>query len=536
MATRRQPLSFGWLIPGAAAACLLVIVALAAFLALWLEAPQAPWQTILSDSYLWHVVRFSFWQAFLSALFSVVPAIFLARALYRRRFPGRTLLLRLCAMTLILPVLVAVFGILSVYGRQGWLAALFHALGWQWDFSPYGLQGILLAHVFFNMPMATRLLLQALENIPGEQRQIAAQLGMRGFVFFRLVEWPWLRRQIPPVAALIFMLCFASFATVLSLGGGPRATTIELAIYQALSFDYDPARAALLAIIQMICCLGLVLLSQRLSKAVAIGASQVQGWRDPDDRLHSRLCDYALIALALLLLLPPLLAVIVDGLNVNLPKVLGQAALWQALWTSLRIAIAAGLLSVILTMMLLWSSRELRARNLPLAGQTLELSGMLILAMPGIVLATGFFLLLNNSVGLPESADGIVIFTNALMAIPYALKVLENPMRDIAARYGALCQSLGLQGFNRLRVVEVRALKRPLAQALAFACVLSIGDFGVVALFGNESFRTLPFYLYQQIGSYRSQDGAVTALLLLLLCFILFTLIEKLPGRDAKTQ
>lgn len=141
------------------------------------------------------MVRFSFWQASLSALISVGPAIFLARALYRRRFPGRTLLLRLCAMTLILPVLVAVFGILSVYGRQGWLASLFNALGWQWEFSPYGLQGILLAHVFFNMPMATRLLLQALENIPGEQRQIAAQLGMRGYAFFRLVEWPWLRRH-----------------------------------------------------------------------------------------------------------------------------------------------------------------------------------------------------------------------------------------------------------------------------------------------------------------------------------------------------
>ena len=87
--------------------------------------------------------------------------------------------------------------------------------------------------------MASRLLLQALENIPGEQRQLAAQLGMRGWHFFRFVEWPWLRRQIPPVAALIFMLCFASFATVLSLGGGPQATTIELAIYQALSYDYD---------------------------------------------------------------------------------------------------------------------------------------------------------------------------------------------------------------------------------------------------------------------------------------------------------
>ena len=57
-----------------------------------------------------------------------------------------------------------------------------------------------------------------------------------------------------------------------------------------------------------------------------------------------------------------------------------------------------------------------------------------------------------------------------------------------------------------------------------------------MALFGNEDFRTLPFYLYQQIGSYRSQDGAVTALLLLLLCFLLFSVIEKLPGRDAKTE
>lgn len=84
----------------------------------------------------------------------------------------------------------------------------------------------------------------------------------------------------PPVAALIFMLCFASFATVLSLGGGPQATTIELAIYQALSYDYDPARAAMLALIQMVCCLGLVLLSQRLSKAIAPGTTLLQGWRD----------------------------------------------------------------------------------------------------------------------------------------------------------------------------------------------------------------------------------------------------------------
>ena len=64
---------------------------------------------------------------------------------------------------------------------------------------------------------------------------------------FRLVEWPQLRAALPGVALLIFLLCAASFAVVLTLGGGPRATTLEVAIYQSLRADFDPQRAAALA-------------------------------------------------------------------------------------------------------------------------------------------------------------------------------------------------------------------------------------------------------------------------------------------------
>jgi thiamine transport system permease protein len=536
MAERRQPLIPRWLWPGAIASLVMLLVAALALGSLWRHAPQMSGASLWQDPYLWHVIRFTFWQALLSAICSVLPAILLARALFRRRFPGRQLLLRLCAMTLVLPVLVAVFGILSVYGRQGWLAQICSWLGVDYRFSPYGLQGILLAHVFFNLPLAARLLLQALENIAVEQRQLAAQLGMNAWQQFRFVEWPAIRRQIFPAAALIFMLCFASFATVLSLGGGPQATTIELAIYQALSYDYDLSRAATLALIQLFCCLTLVLLSQKLSQALPVGQTHAQRWRNPDDSLLRRITDSVLVGLALLLILPPLLAVMADGINRAAVGVLQQPVLWQALWTSVRIALGSGIVCVLLTMMLLWSSRELRLRQRNGWAQAMDMSGMLILAMPGIVLATGFFLLLGDTTGLPQSPWPLVIMTNALMAVPYALKVLDNPMRDVAERYTPLCLSLDMHGWQRLRWVELSALKRPIAQALAFACVLSLGDFGVIALFGNENFRTLPFYLYQQIGSYRSQDGAVTALLLLMLCFLLFTLIEKLPGRHADAE
>lgn len=113
-------------------------------------------------------------------------------------------------------------------------------------------------------------------------------------------------------------------------------------------------------------------------------------WRDTRDSLRLKLSDTLTIGLALLLLLPPLLAVIVDGLNQALGSVLRQPALWQALGTSLYIALGAGALTVSLTMMLLWSSRELILRGQRWRAQGMELCGMLILAMPGIVLATGF--------------------------------------------------------------------------------------------------------------------------------------------------
>ena len=53
-----------------------------------------------------------------------------------------------------------------------------------------------------------------------------------------------------------------------------------------------------------------------------------------------------------------------------------------------------------------------------------------------------------------------------------------------------------MSGFTRPRVVELRALKRPLARRWRLPASLSIGDFGADAPFGNEQFRTLPFYLY----------------------------------------
>jgi thiamine transport system permease protein len=237
MARRAQPVS-PWL--GIIAAAFVVAAVIAAFIGIG----QRVEATTGLRAAEWQAVRFTVWQAFLSALISVLLAVPVARALARRRLPGHTLLVTLLGAPFILPVIVAVLGLLAIFGRNGWLNTGLGLLGLP-EVSIYGAHGVILAHVFFNMPLATRLILQGWQAVPAEQFRMVGQLGLPARMVFRIIEWPILRQVVPGAFALIFVICLTSFAVALTLGGGPRATTIELAIYQAFRFDFDLARASL---------------------------------------------------------------------------------------------------------------------------------------------------------------------------------------------------------------------------------------------------------------------------------------------------
>lgn len=129
----------------------------------------------------WAAIRFTVTQAALSAGISVILAIPLARALARRRFAGRQALITLLGAPFILPVIVAVLGLLAVFGRSGWISDVLGLAGLP-PLRIYGLHGVVLAHVFFNLPLATRLILQGWQEIPAERFRLAAHLNLHGRV------------------------------------------------------------------------------------------------------------------------------------------------------------------------------------------------------------------------------------------------------------------------------------------------------------------------------------------------------------------
>lgn len=485
------------------------------------------------DPYLFRIAWFTLWQAALSTLLSVAPALLLARALSRHpNFAGRSLALKLFALPLALPAIVAALGILALLGRAGLLAApISSATGGQWQ-GIYGLSGILVAHVFFNLPLAARLFLAALEAVPLDHWRLASQLGMRAGSALLVIEWPALRAALPGIAGLVFMLCVTSFTIVLTLGGGPGATTLEVAIYQALRFDFDPARAVALTLLQVAVTAAAIWLLAKIGRQPAEADLTLAGRRYLTVGPVERLANGLVIGAASVFVAAPILAIVLAGLQADLVRLLGEAAVLQAAGTSLLLSALAALLAVVGAATLTVARAALASRRgsapAPILERLADTGAGFVLVVPPIVIGAGWFMLLRQSGALFAAAPAMVIAVNAAMALPFALRILRPAHDAAAARHERLALSLGIAGWSRWRLIDWPGLKRPIATALAFAMALSLGDLGVIALFGSDAVQTLPYLLLSRMGSYRTEDAAGLGLLLALICFILVLAAERL--------
>ncbi|WP_275791200.1 thiamine/thiamine pyrophosphate ABC transporter permease ThiP [Pararhizobium gei] len=525
----------------AGAACLggiALFVGLAAAALFLFEEPGAAIRPAIFDAYVWRVTRFTLLQAVLSTLLSVALAIPVARALARRpSFRGRIWIVRMLALPLGLPALVGALGLIGIWGRQGLVNDGLLFLGLDQPIGIYGLHGILIAHVFFNMPLAARLMLGGLERIPGETWLVSANLGMNAFSIFRFIEWPAIRNVLPGIAGLIFMLCATSFTLVLTLGGGPAASTIEVAIYQALRFDFDPPRVIALSLLQIALAATLLIVMQWLLPGVPEGqAGGRMTRRFLGKGLAGRFADGTVIALAVSFLALPLAAVVAAGLQADFRTLITDPLVLRAMFTSAVIAAISGMLCIAVTALLV------RARHFGLADRNprafqrglafgVSMTTSLILLVPPVVLGAGWFLLLRPFGDVARFAPLLVILINVLMALPFVYRVLEPAMMTHAARTGRLAASLGLGGWNRLRFIDFPVLRKSFLIGLSFACALSLGDLGAVALFGSQDMVTLPWLLYSRMGSYRSADAAGLALFLGLVCLAL-TIAGTPSGKD----
>jgi thiamine transport system permease protein len=500
---------------------------------------------IVASPYYLEIFAFTIFQAALSTGLTIILALPCAYVFARYRFRGKSLLLALSILPFVLPTVVVAAAFSALLGERG---ILNNAIVGMFNLSAHPIQlertlaFVLLAHIFYNYPIALRIIAAYWSNQNPHVDEAAATLGIHGLRLWWRVYVPLLRPAILAAASLIFVFTFTSFGIVLILGG-PRYATLEVEIYRQAVGVFNLQVAAALSLLQIGFMLIVMLVYTRLQRRINIGRNGLRAARTvarPPRTLTEKLFVTANLSFMIALLFAPLAALLVQSVTVGSQTVtLRNFALLatnprgsvlyvpplEAIGNSLIIAFAAMITAVLIGVIAVF----VIARRSHFTGW-LDPVFMLPLATSAVTLGFGFLIALDEPPVNLRSSLLILPIAHVLVAIPLVIRSVLPAKEAISPSIYEAAQSLGALPTKILREIDLPLMSRSLIVAATFAFTVSIGEFGATAFLARPENPTIPVVIYRLLG----QPGAVNygqalamSSVLLLVCAISFLLIGR---------
>jgi molybdate transport system permease protein len=234
-----------WVAAAAALALVLVFIALP-LVAIFTDVAPGRVISELGDSSSREALRLSIETSAIALALILglgTPAAYL---LARRRFRGRSLLLTLIELPLVLPPAAAGIALLASLGPHGVIGGPLRDAG----FTPLSTAGVVIALAFVSSPFYLRAAEAAFDGLDPSLLDAARTLGAGPARVFARVAVPTARQGLAAGAGLAFARALGEFgATLLFAGSFPGVTqTVPLAIYDRFATDF-PGAIALSAVL-----------------------------------------------------------------------------------------------------------------------------------------------------------------------------------------------------------------------------------------------------------------------------------------------
>ena len=499
----------------------------------------------LNDPWNLQVIGFSLYQAFLSALLSILVGLPGAWLLTNYKFPGKRWFRLLTYLPFILPSILVVLALVLFYGNNGWInRGLMVILGTdepQVHFL-YSLTGILIAHVFYNFPLAMKIIGDQWERISLKYHHAASSLGVGNIRRFFGITLPLLMPSIGSAFVLIFLLCMNSFAIILVLGGGIRYTTIEVLIYQLARIELDFSGAASLAFLQGgLSLIGMViLLKGRDSRVDQESASK--SWLPEKLRNRSMKAWFGLcwILLVLIFALGPLFAILMDSFRkfehgewIYTWYWYNELFTWRennyflsSLWNSLRIGLGSALISSISGLGLV----SIIAYRKGVKRRFWEMLTLFPIALSTVVFGVAWFHFYQGNLAGTVPLIFVVMAMHALLTCPYWIRIVLPTLESIPLQWHTESKMLGKQPLEYGVRILWPWLSKTFLIAFFFSFSLSLGELNSTMMIADETVRTLPLEIYGAISGYRFSYASAVAVILLILSVSTFLIVERSIG------
>lgn len=491
---------------------------------------------------------FTFGQALLSTVLTLIIGLPAAYLFARFQFFGKRFLRILTTLPFILPTVVVAASFSSLFGPRGWingfLMTVFH-LSQPPLHVLNSLTAILLAHIFYNTTIVIRVVGSQWEQLNPQFAQAGRMLGASRWRCFEQITLPLLAPSILSASLLVYLFDFTSFGVILLLGRVGLAT-LEVEIYTQAMYMANLPLAAMLAIIQMACTLGMTIAIARLSGKWNLAMMpRLKG--EATLRASTRYEKWFVGLMILLLLgmfLSPLLGLVLQSFTqISADSTLKlTTSYYQSLFTNTRNSlffvppiqtIINSILFAILTTMLslllgFMAAYALTPRTLP--ARVLEPLFLLPLGASAVTLGLGMIVVFNSPALNLSSFPILLPIAHSLVAFPFVLRTLQPAIASIPPRLQEAAASLGASPARVWREVDLPILARAALVGAVFAFTLSLGEFGATSFLTRPEFPTIPIAIARFLslpGASNFGQALAMATILLIICTASILVLES---------
>lgn len=469
-----------------------------------LADPRGIGELFASDYYA-RVLAFTFFQAALSTLLTVIVALPAAYIFARYEIRGARIFRALMTLPFLMPTIVVATAFSALFGPRGLInLALMRAF--QLDSPPIQILDtlwiILLAHTFYNFSIVLRVVGGFWANLDPQIENAARVLGANRARAFRHITLPLLAPAILAAALLVFIFDFTSFGVVLILGGA-RLATLEVEIYRQTVNLFNLPVAAILSLAQLVCTFALMTLYTRLQARLArpLRLRPQSITRRKLQTAREKFFVWIYLAATLIFLLTPLASIVFasfeNGLDYYAELFINRRASitfvppMDAVRNSLLFAGATIALAVSLGLI---TAHALAQKNR--AAQILDPLVMLPLGTSAVTLGFGYILALGSL----RASVWLVPIAHALVAFPFVVRALLPTLKSIQPRLRQAAQVLGASPARVWREIDLPILARAISIGAIFTFMISIGEFGATTLIARPDLPTIPIAIYRLLG------------------------------------
>ena len=494
-------------------------------------------------------IGFTFYQAFLSTVFTLLFGLPLAFLFGRFRFRGRKLFRILATLPFILPTVVVAAAFNALIGPNGWFNFLLMRT-LSLSAPPINLlnslPAIIIAHIFYNISIVIRTVGTAWEQLDRKVENSARMLGASPWQVFFKITAPLLLPSILSALVLVFLFDFTSFGVILLMGGA-RFTTIEVEIYiQTMQF-LNLRIAAVLALIQIAFSMFLTGLSARINKFGAhtrIPVMADENLRKPHNGPEKWFLVFALLLLILLFILPLAALLLrafsfesaeIPGLRFTFAHFLGlfkneRRSLFFVppvigLRNSLLYAAIAMFISVGLGLIITFQSREEYT-----FGKIIQALIMLPLGTSAVTLGLGYLGVFSVSPRSVRWFPLLIPILHALIALPFVIRIIQPAVEAIPKELYQAAITLGVPQEDLWKRITLPLVRKQISASAVFAFAISLGEFGATSFLARPEYPTLSVAIFRYLSLPGVQNfgrAMAMAAILLIICGIGFLLIEK---------